>query len=126
MCSVFSVGVLCSIIGYFFVSTKQEGKGWNVQLGALMWALEKGMYVAGLLFVAASYACTVIVVGLPISIWYTVVIGLAAGMAIGKITEYYTSFDFGPVISIKDRGMTGPATVVIQGLGVGMISCVPY
>merc|ERR1719182_620644 len=120
-----AVGVLCSIIGYFFVSTKQEGKGWNVQLGSLMWALEKGMYVAGLLFVAASYACTVIVVGLPISIWYTVVIGLAAGMAIGKITEYYTSFDFGPVISIKDRGMTGPATVVIQGLGVGMISCVP-
>merc|ERR1719182_389999 len=107
-----AVGVLCSIIGYFFVSTKQEGKGWNVQLGSLMWALEKGMYVAGLLFVAASYACTVIVV-------------LAAGMAIGKITEYYTSFDFGPVISIKDRGMTGPATVVIQGLGVGMISCVP-
>merc|ERR1719182_511118 len=120
-----AVGVLCSIIGYFFVSTKQEGKGWNVQLGSLMWALEKGMYVAGLLFVAASYACTVIVVGLPISIWYTVVIGLAAGMAIGKITEYYTSFDFGPVISIKDRGMTGPATVVIQGLGVGMISTVP-
>ena len=36
-----------------------------------------------------------------------------------------TSFDFGPVISIKDRGMTDPATVVIQGLGVGMISCVP-
>merc|ERR1719375_1561190 len=63
--------------------------------------------------------------GLPIAIWYAVVIGLVAGMMIGKITEYYTSFDFGPVISIKDRGMTGPATVVIQGLGVGMISCVP-
>merc|ERR1719428_2650611 len=60
-----------------------------------------------------------------IAIWYAVVIGPVAGMAIGKITEYYTSFDFGPVISIKDRGMTGPATVVIQGLGVGMISCVP-
>merc|ERR1712137_1531108 len=39
--------------------------------------------------------------------------------------EYFTSFDFGPVISIKDRAYTGPATVVIQGLGVGMISCVP-
>ena len=62
---------------------------------------------------------------LDIVIWYSVVIGLLAGVAIGKITEYFTSFDFGPVISIKDRGMTGPATVVIQGLGVGMISCVP-
>jgi len=50
---------------------------------------------------------------------------LLSGMLIGKVTEYFTSFDFGPVISIKDRATTGPATVVIQGLGVGMISCVP-
>jgi H(+)-translocating pyrophosphatase len=120
-----AVGVVCSIFGYFGVSTNQEGKGWNVQLGMLMWALEKGMYLAGGLFVIGSYVATVVIVELPITIWYTVVIGLVAGMAIGKITEYYTSFDFGPVISIKDRGMTGPATVVIQGLGVGMISCVP-
>merc|ERR1711904_696133 len=54
-----------------------------------------------------------------------IVIGMISGMAIGKVTEYFTSFDYGPVISIKDRGMTGPATVVIQGLGVGMISCLP-
>merc|ERR1719335_2131906 len=51
--------------------------------------------------------------------------GLFSGVAIGKATEYFTSFDFGPVISIKDRGITGPATVVIQGIGVGMISCMP-
>jgi K(+)-stimulated pyrophosphate-energized sodium pump len=57
--------------------------------------------------------------------YYCILIGLVAGMAIGKMTEYFTSFDFAPVISIKDRGVTGPATVVIQGLGVGMISCVP-
>merc|ERR1719331_3390853 len=54
-----------------------------------------------------------------------VLAGLFAGVAIGKATEYFTSFDFGPVISIKDRGVTGPATVVIQGIGVGMISCAP-
>lgn len=54
-----------------------------------------------------------------------IVIGMVSGMAIGKVTEYFTSFDYGPVISIKDRARTGPATVVIQGLGVGMISCVP-
>ena len=51
--------------------------------------------------------------------------GLLAGDVINKAIEYFISFDFGPVISIKDRGMTGPATVVIQGIGVGMISCVP-
>merc|ERR1719271_2361407 len=54
-----------------------------------------------------------------------IVIGLITGMAIGKATEYFTSFDFGPTISIKDRGVTGPATVVIEGIGVGMISCTP-
>merc|ERR1719299_199875 len=54
-----------------------------------------------------------------------ILLGLFAGAAIGKVTEYFTSFDYGPVISIKDRAATGPATVVIQGLGVGMISCVP-
>merc|ERR1712060_746773 len=62
---------------------------------------------------------------LPDEIFFCVIIGLLAGIIIGKFTEYFTSFDFGPVISIKDRAFTGPATVVIQGLGVGMISTVP-
>jgi len=119
-----AVGIVCSIIGYFFVSTDQQGNGWNVELGSLMWALEKGMYVAGILFFGSSYGI-VKMLGLEDSTWFCVVIGLVAGIVIGKFTEYFTSFDFGPVISIKDRGMTGPATVVIQGLGVGMISCVP-
>jgi H(+)-translocating pyrophosphatase len=120
-----AVGILCSIVGFFAVNTKEEGKGWNVQLGALMWALEKGMYLAGVLFVGLAYVGVVPYLGLDIEVWYCVIIGLFAGIVIGKFTEYFTSFDFGPVISIKDRGMTGPATVVIQGLGVGMISCVP-
>merc|ERR1719345_711278 len=120
-----AIGILASIVGFFFVSTKEEGKGWDVSLGALMFALEKGMYVAGALFVGFAYLGTVVILGMSINIWYCVNIGLLAGIVIGKFTEYFTSFDFGPVISIKDRGMTGPATVVIQGLGVGMISCVP-
>merc|ERR1719178_553173 len=73
-----------------------------------MFALEKGMYMAAIIFVGAAYGCV-----------------YALELDIAKFTEYFTSFDFGPVMSIMDRGMTGPATVVIQGLGVGMISCVP-
>jgi len=119
-----AVGIICSIVGYFAVNTTQEGKGWNVQLGSLMWALEKGMYLAGGLFLVGAYYA-VQTIGLSVNIYYCIVIGLIAGIVIGKFTEYFTSFDFGPVISIKDRGMTGPATVVIQGLGVGMISTVP-
>jgi K(+)-stimulated pyrophosphate-energized sodium pump len=62
-----AAGIVCSIIGFFAVNTKQEGKGWNVQLGALMWALEKGMYLAGFLFVAAAYVCTCMYLGLSIT-----------------------------------------------------------
>merc|ERR1719197_1299376 len=120
-----AAGVLSSIIGFFFVSTNQEGKGWNVKLSALMWALEKGMYVAGVLFLGLAALIIVLLFGADGSvdgigwkIYACIVIGMLSGMLIGKMTEYFTSFDYGPVISIKDRATTGPATVVIQGLGV--------
>jgi len=120
-----TLGIFCSFCGYFAVSTKEEGKGWDVKLGALMWALEKGMYVSGGLFTILSLVLCYLMFGGTKEGWYVyfcIIIGLIAGAMIGKVTEYFTSFDFGPVISIKDRARTGPATVVIQGLGVGMIS----
>eukprot|EP00931_Biecheleriopsis_adriatica_P064807 TRINITY_DN3949_c0_g1_i5.p1 TRINITY_DN3949_c0_g1~~TRINITY_DN3949_c0_g1_i5.p1 ORF type:complete len:798 (-),score=189.29 TRINITY_DN3949_c0_g1_i5:68-2461(-) len=122
-----TLGVACSMIGFFAVSTKQEGKGWDVKLGALMWALEKGMYVAAVLFIGGAAGIIAILFNSTYGwkVYGCILLGLLAGAAIGKVTEYFTSFDFGPVISIKDRAYTGPATVVIQGLGVGMISTVP-
>merc|ERR1712072_1667053 len=97
-----------------------------------MWALEKGMYVAGVLFMGLAAVVIILLFGkegghenIGWKIYACIVVGMVSGMLIGKVTEYFTSFDFGPVISIKDRGTTGPATVVIQGIGVGMISCVP-
>jgi len=125
-------GVVASVVGFFAVSTKEEGKGWDVKLSSLMWALEKGMYTAGALFVVFAALIIVLLFGsdggpnaVGWKLFGCILIGLVAGMAIGKVTEYFTSFDYGPVISIKDRATTGPATVIIQGLGVGMISCVP-
>ena len=53
-----------------------------------------------------------------------IIIGLIAGVIIGQVTELFTSYEFYPVQSITDAGLTGPATVIIQGLGVGMISTV--
>jgi len=91
-----------------------------------MWALEKGMYLAAALFVGLSALVVFILFEHDgWKLYGCILLGLFAGAAIGKVTEYFTSFDFGPVISIKDRAITGPATVVIQGLGVGMISTVP-
>merc|ERR1719224_307237 len=94
------------------------------------------MYLSGFLFIGAAYGICFVMFPKDYSevlqetdiahrIFGCIIIGLLTGMAIGKTTEYFTSFDFGPVISIKDRGVTGPATVVIQGIGVGMISCAP-
>jgi len=122
-----TLGVVCSFVGYFCVSTKEKGAGWNVSLGKLMWALEKGMYVSAFLFVGLSALLIWILFHSSYGwkVYACIIIGLTAGAAIGKVTEYFTSFDFGPVISIKDRARTGPATVVIQGIGVGMISTVP-
>merc|ERR1719379_1826121 len=112
-----SLGVICSMVGFFAVSTKQEGKGWDVKLSSLMWALEKGMYVSAFLFVGLSALLIWLLFGDSKDGWKVygcIIMGLVAGAAIGKVTEYFTSFDFGPVISIKDRARTGPATVVIQ------------
>merc|ERR1712238_95108 len=58
-----AAGVLASIVGFFAVSTKEEGKGWNVKLSALMWALEKGMYLAGLLFLAFAAVIIILLFG---------------------------------------------------------------
>merc|ERR1719158_1010099 len=113
------------MVGYFFVGTKEEGKGWDVKLKTLMFALEKGMFLAGFLFLGLAALVIYLLFGDDKEGWKIygcIIIGFVAGMTIGKVTEYFTSFDYGPVKSIKDRGLTGPATVVIQGIGVGMIS----
>merc|ERR1719502_2130793 len=86
------------------------------------------MFIAGGVFTAFAFFICLVTFGFAfraIGLFLCIILGLASGMVIGKCTEYFTSFDFGPVMSIKDRGITGPATVIIQGLGVGMISCVP-
>merc|ERR1719395_460290 len=119
--------------GVGFVSTKEKGAGWESPLGTLMWALEKGLIVAAVLFtVAAILICYFLFPetderdgSVRWEILGCILIGLVCGFIIGKATEYFTSFDFGPTMSITDRGVTGPATVVIQGMGVGMISCLP-
>lgn len=134
-----SLGIFCSLFGYTMVGTDQEGAGIHVELGKLMWALEKGMYFSAALFIGLSGGLILVMFGTDeypfvafpgrsytgLSLWFCIIIGLVGGALIGKVTEYFTSFDFGPVISIKDRGAFGPATVVIQGIGVGMISCGP-
>ena len=112
-----AVGIIASIIGAFFVSTK-EGASQHQLLGSL----RKGTYVSSIL--AALGAALVIRLLLPdnFSIFWAVISGLAAGVAIGFFTEYYTSDSYKPTQNLAGSSRTGSATIIIDGLALGMKS----
>lgn len=113
-----AVGVLLSLIGIFLVKTK-EGAGMKQLLGAL----SRGTNTSSVLIAIATF---VIFWALGIENWvgisFSVVVGLLAGVIIGKSTEYYTSQTFKPTQKVAESSKTGPATVIISGLGLGMLS----
>lgn len=113
-----SVGVVLSIIGIFLVRTKEGAK-----MKQLLAALGKGVNVSSLLIAVVTF---VILYLLQIQNWvgvsFSVIVGLLAGFIIGQSTEYYTSQSFRPTQKVAESAKTGPATVIISGLGLGMIS----
>jgi K(+)-stimulated pyrophosphate-energized sodium pump len=116
-------GILASIVGYFAVGTKE-----NASQKDLLFALHKGTLAASVLVIGfAAALCGLLFEGREERGWRIfgcIVIGLVAGVMIGQVTEYFTSYSYWPTKSITDAAVTGPATVIIQGLGVGMISTV--
>jgi Na+/H+-translocating membrane pyrophosphatase len=94
----------------------------------LLWSLRAGVGIASVISMTLSLVCCIVLFGsldwfLPFRLWFCILAGLVAGLAIGGWTEYCTAF-YPPVKSISKQGLMSPATVIIQGLGVGMISCV--
>ena len=120
---VAGLGIIASIwFGINLVKTED-----GATMSQLMGALNKGLIVSSLVIMAVTYGiCNILlkdVVGVsPNGIATAVVVGLVAGWAIGKFTEYYTSYDFGPTKRIAEQGITGPATVIIGGVAEGMKS----
>ena len=119
-----SCGVLLSIIGIFLVKTK-EGAG----MKELLRALAVGTNTAGFLIAAVTFGIFYWLLGdnpaAPNQWWQvslSVVVGLIAGMIIGQSTEYYTSQSYKPTQKVSESSQTGPATVIISGLGLGMLS----
>lgn len=109
-------GVILSLLGIFLVKTKEEASQQQ-----LLRALDRGINVSSLLIVGASF---LVIHLLDLSYWIcgSVIVGLVTGIIIGKATEYYTSHAYKPTQDIAKSSETGPATVIIKGIGTGMIS----
>ena len=114
---VASVGIVASIIGFFFVRTGSKA----ATQGVLLRALRSGIIVATILVIVMSYGVT-IWLGADIGLFYSVVAGLLAGVLIGFTTEYYTSDKYRPTQLIAESAQTGAGTNIITGLAVGMKS----
>ena len=120
-----AVGVLLSLIGIFMVRTKEDA-GMKQLLGAL----SRGTNTAAVLIAAATFGIMYFLFGKETgeyaNMWWqtslSVVVGLLAGVIIGKATEYYTSQSYKPTQKVAESSKTGPATVIISGLGLGMLS----
>ena len=117
-----AVGIFLSLLGIFLVRTKD-----GATMKDLLHSLGLGTNIAALLVGAASFAILYLL-GLEnwLGISFSVVTGLVAGVIIGQATEYYTSHSYKPTQLIAKASETGAATVIIKGLGTGMIStCIP-
>jgi K(+)-stimulated pyrophosphate-energized sodium pump len=113
-----AVGILLSIIGIFLVRTK-EGATQKQLLSALGFGVNFSA-----VFIAVGSWIVLNLLGMPNywGLWGSIVTGLLAGIIIGQATEYYTSSSYRPTQRIAESAQTGPATVIISGLGVGFIS----
>jgi K(+)-stimulated pyrophosphate-energized sodium pump len=113
-----AVGIILSIIGIFLVRTKE-----NATQKELLKSLGRGINISSLLIVILSLGIVLLLeLDNAIGIWAAIVVGLVTGSVIGKATEYYTSHSYSPTKHIAESSKTGPATVIISGLGIGMIS----
>jgi len=111
-------GIIFSILGIFLVRAREDATQKN-----LLRTLSRGVNTSAVLIAGASF-CILYLLRLEnwMGLGFAIVSGLVAGIIIGKSTEHYTSSSFSPTRKISESGRTGPATVIIAGIGLGMIS----
>ena len=113
-----AIGIILSIIGIFAVRTRE-----NATMKELLKALSTGTNLSSFLIVIGTFFILWL---LGLDNWFqislAVIVGLLVGIIIGQSTEYYTSQSYKPTRKLSESGKTGPATVIISGIGLGMIS----
>ena len=113
-----AIGIFLSLIGIFLVRTKE-----GASMKELLKSLSLGTNVsAGLIAVATFIILYLLGIDNWLGLSFSVISGLVAGVVIGQATEYYTSHSYKPTQKIAEASQTGPATVIIKGIGTGMIS----
>ena len=111
-----TIGLGASIIGTFFVRT-----GENADMGRLLWSLRTGIFAAGAIVLIGA-GLYIFLNDLDFNLFWVILIGLVAGQTIGTASEVYTSYEFKFTKNLAEQAKTGPATVIIGGLGLGMLS----
>ncbi len=115
---VATLGILASIFSTFFVKAKEDATQKN-----LLKALRRGVYISSIIVAVGSFFIVKVVLGTEsIGIYFSILSGLIAGILIGFFTEYYTSDNYNPTKKLADMTKTGPATTIIGGLSLGMVS----
>ena len=115
---VASIGIVASILGSFLVRT-----GEGATMGRLLWSLRTGILGAGALILIGS-GIAIVLLDLPFELFWVILTGLVAGQIIGTASEVYTSYEFRFTRSLAAQSETGHATVIIGGIGLGMVSTV--
>ncbi len=113
---VAAVGIVASIIGTFLVRT-----GEGASMGRLLWALRTGIFSSGILVLIAT-GVAISMMDLPFELFWVILTGLVAGQIIGTASEVATSYEFKFTRDLAAESEMGPATVIIGGLGLGMLS----
>lgn len=115
---VATLGVIASIFSTFFVNTKEDASQKN-----LLSALRRGTYISSAIVAIGSFFIVRYLLGSEnLGVYFSILSGLIAGMLIGFFTEYYTSDNYKPTKNLADMSKTGPATIIIGGLSLGMAS----
>ncbi|HCU79900.1 MAG TPA: sodium-translocating pyrophosphatase, partial [Chloroflexi bacterium] len=111
-----AIGIGASILGTFLVRT-----GEGASMGRLLWALRTGIFGAGTLVLIGT-GIAIYLMNLPFDLFWVIVVGLVAGQIIGTSSEVYTSYEYRFTVNLAKQAETGPATVIIGGIGLGMLS----